>query len=129
MIFSKKNIKSVSIIILNFFIFIYVIEFVLFLIPNSIYASVQSKTNSFDTRVKLEVINDLRKKNSNVYPLYIPSYYLNHKSENHLFPLSGVSNSLNVVCNETGEWFVYNSDEFGFNNSNKDWKKKLILLS
>ncbi len=127
MIFSKKNIKSVSIIILNFFVLVYVIEFVLFLTPNSIYASFQSKTNSFDTRIKLEVINDLRKKNSNVYPLYIPSYYLNRKTENHLFPISGVSDSINVVCNETGEWFVYSSDEFGFNNSNKDWKKKIDI--
>lgn len=127
MIFLKKHTRSVLIIVLNFFILIYLIELVFFLIPSSTYTSFQNKTNSFDTRVKLEVINDLRKKNSNVYPLYIPSYYLNSETENNLFPLSGVSNSINVVCNETGEWFVFNSDQFGFNNSNKNWKKKIDI--
>ena len=127
MIFSKKKIKSILIIVLNFFVILYLCEFILFLVPNSIYASFQNKTNSFDTRTKLEVIDDLRKKNEKVYPLYIPSYFLNQKTENDLFPLSGVSESVNVVCNETGEWFIYNSDKYGFNNLNKNWKKKIDI--
>ena len=127
MFFMKNYSKSIIIIIINFFLFLYFLEFILFLTPNQIYSNIQNKTNSFDTRVKLEVINDLKKKNSNVYPLFIPSYYLDNNIDDNLFPLSGVANSINVACNETGEWFIYNSDKYGFNNQNDNWEKKIDI--
>ena len=42
--------------------------------------------------------------------------------ENSIFqPLSGVSNSLTIICNENGYISTYLSDRFGFNNPNEEW--------
>ncbi len=47
-------------------------------------------------------------------------------------PLSNISNSLIVHCNESGIWHNYKSDKFGFNNPDnilkKDQKSDLLLL-
>ena len=47
--------------------------------------------------------------------------------ENDLFfPLSGVSNSNTIMCNELGYFSKYKSDRFGFNNKNDLWDSKII---
>ena len=38
--------------------------------------------------------------------------------------ISGVSNRKTIVCNETGEYLIYMSDRFGFNNPDNLWDLK-----
>ena len=86
---------------------------------------------SYDTRTITEVVKDLKKKNqknvSIAYPSvgYIPPNGIKIENE-YIYPLSGISNSLTVLCNESGEWSTYLSDRFGFNNSDDLWDKKNI---
>ena len=42
------------------------------------------------------------------------------------FPLSGVSNSNTIMCNELGYFSKYKSDRFGFNNKNDLWDSEII---
>ena len=37
------------------------------------------------------------------------------------FSAGGISNSLTILCNESGKWSIYNSDRYGFNNPNEEW--------
>ena len=71
----------------------------------------------FDSRNKLEVIKDLKKNNPNVYPSITQSgAYKKLGDKLSFLPLSGISESITVHCNEIGEWSIYQSDKYGFNN-------------
>jgi len=48
-----------------------------------------------------------------------PSFYL--KKNKQLFPLSGISKSKTILCNENGYYAIFNSDRFGFNNNDNEW--------
>lgn len=59
----------------------------------------------------------------------------NHVSYNGLeiegkriFPLSGISQKTTVLCNENGEWAIYESDEHGFNNPTGLFEEGIYLL-
>ncbi|MEM7345630.1 MAG: hypothetical protein AAF485_15415 [Chloroflexota bacterium] len=64
----------------------------------------------FDTRSKLEVIEDYNEEGIEALPA------INPFKVDGLFPLGGVSNTLTVACNEMGEYLIYESDEHGFHN-------------
>ena len=44
----------------------------------------------------------------------------------NIYSLSGVSNSNTILCNELGEYSLYFSDRYGFNNPDGEWDKKII---
>ena len=77
----------------------------------------------YDTRTRIEVYNDLKKKNENVKVVVFPSSYTNEKK---LFPLSSYSNAETVFCNENGYYSTYVSDRYGFNNPDKEWEAKEV---
>ena len=76
----------------------------------------------YDVRSKLQIFNEMRKKNKNVMVPVFPYKFLNNNNLK-IFPLSGVSNSTTIHCNENGYYFIYNSDRYGFNNPDKEWEK------
>lgn len=88
------------------------------------------ENKNYDTRSKFDVYKQLKKKENNVVPLYYPynqlikkrkvSIVVNNEPKNIVI-LSGVSNSKTIVCNESGEYLIYESDKFGFNNPNEVW--------
>ena len=43
-----------------------------------------------------------------------------------ILPLSGLSFSKSIHCNENGYFSIYVSDRYGFNNPDEDWDKKII---
>ena len=49
-----------------------------------------------------------------------PSFY-HFKKNTNFYPLSGVSNSVTINCNEAGYYSMYESDKYGFNNPNYVW--------
>lgn len=70
----------------------------------------------FDHRSLLEVVRDLRAEEVPALPYLIGSFALDEDLEPPLLPISGVSTTTTVLCNESGAYTVYESDEHGFNN-------------
>jgi len=72
----------------------------------------------FDTRSRLEIIEQLETEGINAYPAI--NVNINHRLWNSngrkILPLGGISNALTVLCNECGEYTIYQSDEIGFHN-------------
>ena len=48
------------------------------------------------------------------------------KDKNKILPLSGISNSKTLFCNENGYYSIYKSDRYGFNNPDKEWDQNEI---
>ena len=102
------------------------------------YKSLLKDKNSnykFDFRTKKQVVEDLKKEtNSNVYPVTHPKYKINLKDYSYkdIFPLSGISKSTVVFCNESGEYSIYQSDRYGFNNLDINYdnntKERVMLI-
>ena len=78
--------------------------------------------NSYDPRLRMEVLLDLRQAGVNAWPLVFPLSLLKHPESDALFPLGGISSVTTVHCNETGPYVIYRSDEHGFQNPPGAWK-------
>ena len=88
-------------------------------------------SNFFDYRTKKEYF-DYHKNNvnKNVVISLHPSLYFK-MNELEIFPLGGIKDRETIHCNENGYFSIYESDKYGFNNSNKIWgkvKKPYLLL-
>ena len=127
--FRLKKIEIVNLIIISSLLSLYFVELSLFYIidytnkkkleeKKKIYYEKTGK--NFDTRETLEIYNDL--KNQNIR-LFIPPYKF---IEDKLVPLSGISRSKTLFCNENGQYIFYKSDRYGFNNLDNNWDKKKI---
>lgn len=92
------------------------------LIKQQLYEKKTGK--KYDKRTKKEFYEDLIKVNSKIKLLVHPKNYLNLLFE--IFPLSGISNSETIQCNENGYYAIYESDRHGFNNPDKEWDSKEI---
>ena len=44
-------------------------------------------------------------------------------------PFGGISNRVTVLCNESGEWITYQSDEHGFQNPKGTWQSGHIDIA
>lgn len=87
------------------------------------------KSEKFDTRTKLQVLKDLKKYEA--VPTIRAKDLIEKNEKDLLFwPLGGISKRKTVSCNESGEWSIYESDRYGFNNDDTAWNKKIdaILL-
>jgi hypothetical protein len=113
----KENEINLIICFTSITISLFLIEFILLVIT-------ASSGTSFDTREKLEVIYDEKKNNKKITLSIPPSAHHNKKID--IFPLSGISNSETILCNEIGKWVTYNSDRYGFNNNDKNWNDAKI---
>ena len=79
----------------------------------------------WDKRTRLQIYDDLKKINNDIVIRFQPSYSL--KKQNYqIFPLSGISNSETIHCNENGYFSIYQSDRYGFNNPDEEWDSKKI---
>jgi hypothetical protein len=85
-----------------------------------------------DRRGKLEFVRDMRGQGLSMYPSPISPWSAERRPDGSLrsritiegseaVPLGGISNSRTVLCNETGEYLTYNSDEHGFHNPKGLW--------
>ena len=74
----------------------------------------------YDTRIKIEVLNDLIDSGIVAYPNNSPLQFIYSNGLNtdkgRIYPLGGISNHTTVYCNESGFWTIFESDEYGFNN-------------
>lgn len=90
----------------------------------------KKKKENFDNRNLVEFYLNLKKKGKNIELSTTSTGYNTHldpsfmfKDEFKVFPLSGISNSNTVLCNENGYFATYTSDNYGFNNPT-NWKSK-----
>jgi hypothetical protein len=86
----------------------------------------------FDTRSRLQVLNDLSQRGIDAVPVISPSEILKRNldgtvksairiGDTEVVPLAGISNRVTVFCNESGEYTVYKSDRRGFHNPDQVW--------
>ena len=87
----------------------------------------------FDTREPSQVLTDLRKQGVEAVPAVFPRYLLKkHDDESmksaidvnglEVIPLAGISDTLTVLCNQSGQYVTYKSDEHGFHNPKGIWQ-------
>jgi hypothetical protein len=143
---------NLSIILVSAGVSIYIAEMVLtcftpmlpsegFAAAKSAAARIAKKTGViFDARGRLDVIIDLEKRHIDSAPSIHPSNLLkkgmdgNLQSEiiidgNELLPLGGIANKVTVFCNESGDYVMYESDEYGFHNPKGIWDASHIDIA
>jgi lysophospholipase L1-like esterase len=82
--------------------------------------------NKWDRRNKFDIYKELKKNNNKITVSYYPDFLFKKSYSNVYFPLSGLSNSETIYCNENGYYSIYQSDRYGFNNPDNEWDKKEI---
>ena len=87
--------------------------------------SLKINKKNFDKRTVNEVYKENLEKGKRIFPWMGPTV-LNQIDS--LYPLSGVSNIDTIFCNEVGEWKIYKSDKYGFNNKNTNYEKDIEIL-
>ena len=80
---------------------------------------------NWDNRTRFQIYENKKKINNDIVIRFQPSYFLS-KQNLSIFPLSGISNSETIHCNENGYFSIYQSDRFGFNNPDEEWNNKEI---
>lgn len=121
-IISKVNYSLKINIILSFFsilVIIYIIEFFLFIkFPDQEEKNFSDNGNDKDS----ELIKIKKFIEEDIFPFdVIPKKFdIDNKK---IYPISYISNTKIFLCNEVGIDVFYNSDKFGFRNSNKDWER------
>jgi hypothetical protein len=82
--------------------------------------------NNFDTRNKFEILDEIEKKNLDKTISVPPQNFLSN-DDKKILPLSGLSNKMTIVCNESGYFSSYFSDRYGFNNNNRIYDEDEIF--
>lgn len=88
-----------------------------------------------DKRSKLEVILAMRKEGIQAYPPVNPFSLLAQCSQQrkncfiqvddrHVLPLGGVADATVVLCNESGQHIIIETDEYGYNNPSGYWSTR-----
>ena len=116
--FSKELKKSILLILFSTITTIYLVEGILTFFKVKNY-------NNYDYRTKFEVYNDLKKKGIDAAPTFSQSYFITNDNID-LYPLGGISFKKTVFCNETGQWLIFDSDRYGFNNEDEVWDEEKI---
>ncbi len=78
----------------------------------------------YDTRTRYEIYKDLKKIDNNIKLNVSPSNYID--TDRSFYPLSAISNSKTIFCNENGYYSIYQSDRYGFNNPDTEWDQEEV---
>src|SRR5262249_12959712 len=103
-------------------------------------AAAKARGIPFDARTPLQVADDLRAQGTNAEISIYPSAQFEKRFANvwkatvrsngvDMVPLAGISNRLTVLCNESGEYITYWSDQHGFNNPRNLWDKTVDIAA
>jgi hypothetical protein len=94
----------------------------------------------FDTRDRLEFVRDLRRQHPGAQLTMAPDWLFVGDGRGglrstltvagaELHPIGGVSRTLTVLCNESGSWVTFESDEHGFRNPSGIWSSKIDIAA
>jgi len=142
--FSNKFKIYFNIFTITFFLAIYFLEFSIQIYKTSSFNNLKKNITKeidlrkinykketgkeFDDRSKREVYFQSKKQNPNTVVAIPPHYFAKYKelSIYDILPLSGISNSPTILCNENGYYSSYLSDRYGFNNPDEEWDSDYI---
>ena len=119
---------------------IYLIEFYFYffgsvLVDHSVSTEVRSAAakavgKKYNTQTKRQVYLSLKDNGLDVVPSVHPSeLFLNTNGisvGDSLHPLGGISEKTTIYCNEKGNYAIFKSDRYGFNNPNSEWDSTQI---
>ena len=103
-----------------------------------------AQTGARDTRSRVETIAALRDEGRLAYPPFSPwvVYQAHHEDRGgrelhslfelesrEVIPLTNVPRASIVLCNETGQWVVHETDEFGFSNPPDLWARAPVEVA
>lgn len=125
----KQLFKYFIIFLLSIFFSLYCFEY--YLVNNVGYLNLQKKSKiykkqtglDYDKRSKIQAYKDLKKNFTDLTVTIVPKSYAVNYPDIKIMPLSGVSNSKTLHCNENGYYSIFDSDRYGFNNPDKEWDK------
>ena len=81
-----------------------------------------AEDRDYDLRTYHRVVRDLRRAGSDAFPAVLPAPFFTFWRRNWTTTaLGGISNVTTVLCNESGSYLVYESDEYGFHNPPGLW--------
>jgi hypothetical protein len=94
----------------------------------------------FDIRDSAEVTADLRKQGVEAVSLIFPRAVLKRQHDGRMksviyvqggevVPLGAIPNKLTVLCNQSGDYVFYTSDEHGFHNSTGVWQSNHVDIA
>jgi hypothetical protein len=95
----------------------------------------------FDTRSRLQVMRDLERQGIRSYPSIFPTLLMTGDGRGPFLtsrlsidgiptlPLGGVSAVATILCNESGEYTIYDADEHGFNNPRGLWSRDRVAIA
>ena len=103
-------------------------------------AAAEQAGRPVDKRVLWEVVSDLRAVGSDSYPTFSPTQFLLGgvdlsslsqliANDEQVLPLTNIANTKSVYCNESGQWLVFDSDRFGFNNPDRVWDASQLSVA
>jgi hypothetical protein len=83
----------------------------------------------FDGRTRVQAIDDFRSHGVIAYPPFYPYLLLDSPlriEDESAIALSSISEAFTVVCNESGQYLTYTTDEHGFPNPQGSWSTSPI---
>ncbi len=84
----------------------------------------KEKNLEYDTRSKYEIYKSMKLEDKNITVTVSPRVFNDPDKKLHF--LSGISKSKTIDCNENGYFSIYESDRYGFNNPDSEWKSSEI---
>jgi len=125
-IFLKKKIKIFFYVVSVSIIFsLYLFEAYFYFYAGKKYEKIrkikiQEQGKSYDKRDKIQIFSDLQLIEKDKIVIRVgPSNYI--KDDLKFLPLSGISGTKTIFCNENGYYSIIETDQFGFNNPKYEW--------
>ena len=112
----KKLLKIIKIFIINFLVL-----YVLLLLVELYFQTKNGTLFNESKFIKRDILNKIEK--DNVVHLAYSPYKLIDDNNRTIVPLSGISNSRTIFCKDADKYYEYQSDKYGFHNSNNNSKQ------
>lgn len=121
---------NVALTIVSIVVSVYAVEAFLAVAANAQARETRGETGRpLDRRSILEVVQDLRRQGTTAYPAALPYFFMNSNLSSHIQTLGGVANVATVLCNELGQYMIYQADERGFNNPKGIWRSDSLTIA
>jgi hypothetical protein len=102
--------------------------------------ALQTQPEGVDRRTRRELITELRGRGVDAFPTIQPALLLERMADRSLksvitvdgtevLPFGGIADKETVLCNETGQYVLYHSDEHGFHNPKGIWSRARLDIA
>ena len=125
----SNNLK-VNLSVLFFIVGITVYGFETYLVFSQKEIIIKQMGVPYDTRTKIEVIDDLIDSGVKAFPNVDPTFFTRSNGlatkKGRIYPLGTISNSTTIFDNEAGYYPIIETDEYGFNNPKGLYNKNKV---